>query len=65
MSATAAYRVGRGQQVRALSPGDPFRLQLLFGATLQGIAALVTSGRIPPEQADPLVTDAIALFSPG
>jgi AcrR family transcriptional regulator len=57
--------IREGQQARALPPGDPYRLQLLFGATLQGIAALVTSGRISPEQADPLVTDAIALFSPG
>jgi AcrR family transcriptional regulator len=55
--------IGQGQQAGALPPGDPYRLQLLFGATLQGIAALVTSRRIPPEQADALVTDAIALFS--
>lgn len=47
----------------ALPLGDPHRLQLLFGATLQGIAALVTSGRIPPEQAGMLITDAIALFT--
>ena len=57
--------LGQGQQAGALPPGDPYRLQLLFGATLQGIAALVTSGRIAPDQADPLITDAIALFSPG
>lgn len=57
--------LGQGQQAGLLAPGDPFRLQLLFGATLQGIAALVTSGRIPPGQADLLMDDAIALFSPG
>jgi len=57
--------IREGQRAGALPAGDPFRLQLLFGATLQGIAALVTSGRIPPEQADMLVTDAISLFSPG
>ena len=57
--------IGQGQQAGRFPPGDPYRLQLLFGATLQGIAALVTSGRIPPEQADALITDAIALFSPG
>jgi AcrR family transcriptional regulator len=55
--------IGQGQHAGALPPGDPYRLQLLFGATLQGIAALVTSGRIPPGQADTLITDAIALFS--
>lgn len=57
--------IGQGQQAGVLAPGDPFRLQLLFGATLQGIAALVTSGRIPPGLADALVTDTIALFSRG
>jgi AcrR family transcriptional regulator len=57
--------IGQGQQAGALPPGDRFRLQLLFGATLQGIAGLVTSGRIPPGQADALVTDAVALFSLG
>lgn len=57
--------IRQGQQAGKLPPGDPYRLQLLFGATLQGIAALVTSGRIPPEQADTLITDAITLFSPG
>jgi AcrR family transcriptional regulator len=57
--------IGQGQQAGRLPPGDSFRLQLLFGATLQGIAALVTSGRIQSEQADPLITDTIALFSPG
>lgn len=55
--------IGQGQRAGRLPAGDPYRLQLLFGATLQGVAALVTSGRIPPEQADTLVTDAIALFS--
>jgi AcrR family transcriptional regulator len=55
--------IGQGQQAGLLPPGDPYRLQLLFGATLQGIAAFVTSGRIPSGQADTLITDAIALFS--
>jgi AcrR family transcriptional regulator len=57
--------IGQGQHVGALPPGDPHRLQLLFGATLQGIAALITSGRIPPGQADTLINDAIALFTRG
>jgi AcrR family transcriptional regulator len=57
--------IGQGQQAGTLPPGDPYRLQLLFGATLQGIAALVISGRIAPGQADALVADTIALFSRG
>lgn len=55
--------IGQGQQAGLLPPGDPYRLQLLFGATLQGIAALVSSGRIPAGQGETLVDDAIALFS--
>lgn len=57
--------IGQGQRAGALPPGDPFRLRLLFGATLQGIAALAASGRIPPALADALVTDAMALFDQG
>jgi AcrR family transcriptional regulator len=57
--------IGQGQRTGTLPPGDPYRLQMLFGATLQGIAALVISGRVPPGQADALVADAIALFSRG
>ena len=30
----------------------------------QGIAALVTSGRAQPAQADSLITDAVSLFAP-
>jgi hypothetical protein len=55
--------IGQGQQAGTLPPGDPYRLKLLFGATLHGIAAFVTSRGIPPRQADTLITDAIALFS--
>ncbi len=57
--------IGQGQQAGRLPPGDAYRFQLLFGATLQGIATLVTSGRIPPAQADTLIADAIALFTLG
>jgi AcrR family transcriptional regulator len=57
--------IGEGQQAGALPPGDPYRLQLLFGATLQGIAVLVSSGRIQPGQADMLISDAIVLFTRG
>jgi AcrR family transcriptional regulator len=57
--------IGQGQHAGALPLGDLYRLQLLFGATLQGIATFVTSGRIPTAQADTLITDAIALFTRG
>jgi len=53
------------QQAGTLPPGDPERLRLLLIATLQGIAALVTSGRAQPGQADALITDAVALFTHG
>ena len=32
-------------------------------AAMQGIASLVTSGRVQPEQVDPLIADAVALFT--
>jgi AcrR family transcriptional regulator len=56
--------IGQGQQAGTLPPGDPERLRLLLIATLQGIAALVTSGRAPARQIDALITDAVALFTP-
>ena len=55
--------IGQGQQAGALPPGDPERLLLLLVATLQGMAALVTSGRAPAGQTDALITDAVALFT--
>lgn len=57
--------IRQGQQAGALPPGDPERLRLLLIATLQGIAALVTSGRAQPGQVDALITDAVALFTRG
>jgi AcrR family transcriptional regulator len=54
--------INQGQRAGTLPPGDPMRLRLLLIATLQGIAALITSGRAHPEQADALITDAVALF---
>ncbi|TVT61576.1 TetR/AcrR family transcriptional regulator [Amycolatopsis rhizosphaerae] len=53
------------QEAGTLPARDPERLQLLFAATLQGIAVLVTSGRAKPGQADMLVADAIDLFVSG
>lgn len=55
--------IGTGQRAGVLPPGDPERLRLLLLATLQGIAALVTSGRVQPGHVDPLIADAIALFT--
>jgi AcrR family transcriptional regulator len=55
--------IDRAQQVGELPPGDPGRLRLLLVATLQGIAALVTSGRAPAAQCDALIADAVALFT--
>jgi AcrR family transcriptional regulator len=55
--------IGQGQRADALPPGDPGRLRLLLVATLQGIAALVISGRVPAEQTDAFVADAVALFT--
>jgi AcrR family transcriptional regulator len=57
--------IRQGQQAGVLPPGDPERLRLLLIATLQGIAALITSGRAPAGQADVLITDAVALFTRG
>jgi hypothetical protein len=57
--------VGQAQQAGALPPGDPWRLLLLLVATLQGIATLVISGRVPADQAEALTSDAVALFTPG
>jgi AcrR family transcriptional regulator len=55
--------IRQGQQAGRLPPGDPERLLLLLIATLQGIATLVTSGRAQAAQVDPLITDAVALFT--
>lgn len=52
-----------GQDAGLLPPGDPERMRLLLAATLQGIAALVVSGRVPAAQAEPLIADAVALFT--
>jgi AcrR family transcriptional regulator len=55
--------IGQGQQADTLPPGDAERLRLLLAAILQGIAALVTSGRVPADQTDALIADAVALFT--
>ena len=55
--------IGQAQQAGTLPRGDPWRLRLLLVATLQGIATLVTSGRVPAGQTDALIADAVALFT--
>jgi AcrR family transcriptional regulator len=55
--------IREGQRADALTPGDPERLRLLFVATLQGIAALILSGRADPAQTDALIADTVALFT--
>jgi AcrR family transcriptional regulator len=55
--------IRQGQQAGTFPSGDPERLRLLLLATLQGIAALVTSGKVQPAQADALIIDAAALFT--
>jgi AcrR family transcriptional regulator len=57
--------IEQGQAEGGLEPGDPERVGLLVFATIQGIAALVTSGMIGTEQLDDLVADATAQFLRG
>ncbi|MBY8859582.1 TetR/AcrR family transcriptional regulator [Nocardia sp. CA2R105] len=60
--ATAGELIAEGQRTGALPSGDPDRLRLLLIATLQGVATLITSGRVPAELADTLAADAVTLF---
>jgi AcrR family transcriptional regulator len=55
--------IRRGQQAGHLPSGDPERLRLLLVATLQGIAVLITSGRVQASQTGALAADAVALFT--
>jgi AcrR family transcriptional regulator len=57
--------IEQGQTEGALEPGEPERVGWVLFATLQGIAALVSSGMVPAEQLDELVTDAIGHFLRG
>lgn len=52
-----------GQEAGELRPGDPDRLRVLITATLQGIASLASTLRIPRTQIDELVDDAVTLFT--
>jgi AcrR family transcriptional regulator len=57
--------IEQGQAEGALEPGDPERVGLLLFATMQGIAALETSGILAPERRDELVADAVTRFLRG
>jgi AcrR family transcriptional regulator len=57
--------IEEGQATAALEPREPERIGLLLFATMQGIAALVTTGIVAPEQVDSLVADAIGRFLHG
>jgi AcrR family transcriptional regulator len=57
--------IDQGQAQGALESGEPERVGLVLLATIQGIAALVTSGIVQAEQLDELVADAIAHFLRG
>jgi AcrR family transcriptional regulator len=55
----------QGQADGLLEPGDPERVGFVLFATIQGIASLLTSGMVPADQLDELLTDAIAHFLRG
>ena len=57
--------IQQGQSGGALEPGEPERIGLLLFATMHGIAALYTSGMLPAEQLDQLVSDAVEHFLRG
>jgi AcrR family transcriptional regulator len=57
--------IQQGQADGVLEPGEPERVGLVLFATIQGIAALVSGGMVPPGQVTDLVTDAIAHFLRG
>jgi AcrR family transcriptional regulator len=54
--------IQHGHETGELRPGDPERLQLIILVTFQGIAALVSSGKIPVAQTDAFIDEATALF---
>jgi len=57
--------IEQGQAEGVLDPGPVERVGLVLFATIQGIAALVTGGIVPPEQIDELVADAVGHFMRG
>ncbi|GHF00451.1 putative TetR-family transcriptional regulator [Streptomyces spiralis] len=63
--ATMAEIMNAGVEAGAYDACDVGRLTLLLSATVQGIAALVTSRRITTPQSEALIDDAITLFLSG
>jgi AcrR family transcriptional regulator len=57
--------IAQGQVEGALESGDPERVGLVLFATVQGLAALVTSSMVAADQLDWLLPDAIAHFLRG
>jgi AcrR family transcriptional regulator len=57
--------IEQGQAEGALDAGEAERVGLVLFATVQGIAALVTSGMVPAERLDELVADATTHFLRG
>lgn len=57
--------IAQGQAQGDLEDGEPEGVGLVLFATIQGIASLVTSGIVPAEQVDGLVSDATARFLRG
>jgi AcrR family transcriptional regulator len=57
--------ITQGQAEGALEPGDPRRVGLVLFATVQGLAALVTSSIVAADQLDWLLPEAIAHFLRG
>jgi AcrR family transcriptional regulator len=57
--------IAQGQAEGALEAGEPERVGTVLFATIQGIAALISSGMIEADQLEELVADAIARFLRG
>jgi AcrR family transcriptional regulator len=55
----------QGQAEGRLESGDPERVGLVLFAAIQGIASLLASGMVLPEQLDELLDDSIASFLRG
>jgi AcrR family transcriptional regulator len=54
--------IDRSTKAGELKPKDPYRLQLLFAAIMQGIAVLISTRRISTEDGASLIDDAISLL---
>ncbi|MER6529079.1 TetR/AcrR family transcriptional regulator [Streptomyces sp. NPDC001508] len=63
--ATFGDLIRRGTEAGEIAPQDPYRLTLLFAATMQGIAVLVGTRRISAQGGDRLIHDAISLLVHG